>query len=91
MAISAPRTEPHFVAGKLEQVAPLKDDFAVFDLTGRAGDQAHDRKRMNALAAAAFPYDAERFALVQLVGDIIDGVNRPFLCIKPRDEVFDFH
>ena len=36
-------------------------------------------------------YNAERFTLVQLVGDIVDGIHRPLLCIEPGDEVLDFH
>lgn len=86
-----PAHQPHFILGQLEQVAPTKDHFAIADLAGGLRNEAHNRERVYTLAAAAFSYYAEGFALVQRVGDSVHGVNGPFLSMKLRFEVFYLH
>ncbi len=81
----------HLVLRQLEQIAPLEDHFSAFDLSWRTGDQAQNGERVNTLTAAAFADDAQRFALVEHVGHIVDRVDHAFLRIEARDEVFDLH
>ena len=47
---------------ELEQVPALEADGAADDAAGRVGDQAQDRQRRHALAAAGFAHDAQRLA-----------------------------
>ena len=60
--IALPRTSRISSSAELEQVAAVELDLARDDLAG-ALDQAHDRERGDALAAAGLADDAERLAV----------------------------
>ena len=75
--MSLPRMRLHLAFAQLEQVAALEADRAADDAARRIGDQAQDRERRHALAAAGFADDAERFAAAHRIGHAVDGVDDP--------------
>src|SRR5262249_15493071 len=62
---------PHLQVGELEQVLTLEDDFPSHRFARRVWNEAHDRERAHALAAAAFSHEAQGFSLCKIVGDPI--------------------
>src|SRR5262249_18003485 len=73
----------------LQDVIALEGDFAIDDLAGWRGDEAHQRERRNGLAAAGLAHDAERFAGHQVERDTIHGLDDAVLREELRLEIFD--
>ena len=63
----------HLGSVSAEQVAAVEADRAADDAARRVGDQAQDRQRGHALAAAGFADDAQRLAGAQREGHAVDG------------------
>src|SRR6266540_548611 len=61
----------HLGCGKLREIDALETYLAI-DASGGRGDEAHDRERGNALAAAGFADDGERVASVERKADAVD-------------------
>src|SRR5579883_1839774 len=59
---------------ELEEVDALEQDLAAGNPARRPRDQAHDRERRHALAAAGFADDAESAASLQREAHAVDGV-----------------
>ena len=62
----------HLAFGQAEQIGALEADRAIDDATRRAGDEAQDGQRGDALAAAGLADHAERLAAAQAVGHAVD-------------------
>jgi len=86
-----PAQQTHLFRVELHQVPAAEYHRIGLDLAGRLGDQPHNREGVHTLAAAAFPHNAQGFALIQRVGDAIHGINRPLLRVKFGVEVLDLH
>ena len=67
----------HLRFAQTEQVRALEADRAADDAPGRAGDEAQDRQRRDALAAARLADDAQRFAAANSIGNAVDGPHDP--------------
>src|SRR5438128_7993114 len=61
-----------FAARERHQIAALEQDLALDDAARRHRDQLEDRHRRDGLAAAGFPDNAERLALVERDVDAVD-------------------
>ena len=59
------------------------------DLAGRLGNQAHDRQRRHALAAAAFADQAQDLAFLEVEGDTVDRAHRAAVGGEPGSQVAD--
>src|SRR5207244_11078595 len=55
----------------------------------RIGDEAHQRQRRHALAAARFAHDRQRLAGGNLEVDVIDRLDDALPRVEPRAEVLD--
>ena len=60
---------------ELEQIVFFKPDLAPLNSARRIRDQAHDRERVYALAAAALPHHTKDLALLNGVGDAVDRMD----------------
>src|SRR5262249_44799475 len=65
----------HLGLAKLEEVAALKPDRAADDATRRVGDEAQDRERGHALAAARLADHAQRLAVAHRLGHAVHGAH----------------
>jgi hypothetical protein len=74
--ISLPRILRICGVGLGQEVLAHEADLAADDLAGRARDQAQDRERRHALAAARFADDAERLPRPDLERHAVDGLDR---------------
>ncbi len=79
-----PANLSHFIHGQLQQILPIELNLAR-DLP-RLLDQPHDGQRRHALAAAGLPDHAQRLALSNVKGDVVncldDAITCPELCMK---------
>ena len=70
--MSLPRIVAHLALGELQQVACPGSGSARDDAAGRRGDQAQDRQRRDALAAAGLADDGQRLAGRHAEGHAVD-------------------
>ena len=87
-AISPPRTSCISRSEQAAQVAPLVEDPARLDASGRL-DQPHDRERGQRLAAARFADQAERLARCDRKADVDDGRREAAVHLEARRQVLD--
>ena len=78
-----------FVLVDLEQVLAFEDHFAAYDLAWRRGDQAQNRQRAHALAAAALPYQAQSFTCFDVVRHAVHSANDAVIREEGGAQVFD--
>ena len=67
----------------------LKVDFARDDLARRLADEAHDRQRRDALAAAQFADKAEMLALAEMKIDAVDRLGDAVARVEVRLQSID--
>ncbi len=79
----------HLLLAQREQVGPREVDLARRDLPGRDVDQAHDRERGHALAAAGLADDGQAPAVRDLEAHAVDGLHEPVERVEPRPQVLD--
>ena len=53
------------------QILAVKQDLAAHHQSGGIGDQAHDGQRTHTFAGAGLTYDGDKFALMDLIGQIV--------------------
>src|SRR5438876_1427209 len=70
----------------LRSVLAREDDLSLDDAPGRI-DDAQDRLRRDALAAAALADDAERLSREDVEGDAVDGLRDAFVLEEARPQV----
>ena len=80
----------HIVHVNVKDVFPVEKDFSAHGLAGGIGDQAHQRQRAYALAAAGLAHQAEGFAGHDFVGDVVNGFDDAFVGEEVRLQVLDF-
>src|SRR5215831_9823547 len=69
----------HFPLALVQQIFPFEKYLAASDFAWRARNQAQNRQRSDSLATASLAYDAERFALLQRKGNVLNRIeNAPF-------------
>src|SRR5579885_109618 len=81
--------QAHCLLIKREQIAPGKLDGAAGDTAGRIGDQAHERERRDALTAAGFADDRQRFSRRQRETDAVDGFDQAMAEVEISAQVLD--
>src|SRR6185436_2063757 len=74
----------------LQQVFAVEQHLAGGDAARRLRDEAHDRERGDALAAARFADDAERAAALEPEVDAVHGPHLAALRGEVRAQAFDF-
>ena len=72
---------------QLEQVLPVKQDFAAFDLARRVGNQPQDRQGSDAFARARFAHDGQRLARIHVERHLVHGRHLALRGAKPRDQL----
>ena len=65
----------HVLGAELEEVDPVEHDRAGDDLARRIGDEARDRQRRHALAAARLADQPERLAVADVEADVVDRLD----------------
>ena len=60
---------------ELEDVDPIEQDLAGHDPAGRVRDEPRDRQRRHALAATGFADEPEGLPVVDVEGDVVDGLD----------------
>ena len=75
----------HLALAELQEITPAVERLAAGDLAGRDGDQAQDRHHGDGFSAAALADDRQGFALVEVEGNAVDGIDRPFRGVKAGD------
>ena len=78
----------HLVGLELEQVPAVEQDLARLDLPGLA-DEAHDRERGHALAAARLADEAHDLAAVDVEVDPVDGPDDAVAGVERRPQALD--
>ena len=79
----------HLGLGQGQQVAPVEPDVAGLDPRRRRGQQALDRERGDALAAARFADHRERLAPDHLEGDAVDRADHALGGIEADAQALD--
>ena len=87
IAMSLPRIRRISSSFSLSRSLPVEDDLALDDPARRRRDQAHQRERADALAAAGLADQAERLALVQRERHAVDGLDDAVRRVELRLEV----
>jgi hypothetical protein len=78
----------HIPPAQLQQVAPVEPDLSVLDPTRGAGDQAHNRKGVDAFATPTFADDTQHLSLPKSIGYPVNGVHHSIFGIEASGEVF---
>ena len=77
------------LVGQLGEVDVVEQDVARRDPGDRVREQAHQRQRRDALAATRFADQPQRLALVQLKGDVLDGIEHAAIAADADGETLD--
>jgi hypothetical protein len=78
----------HVVLGQLEQVLPVEQNLTFEDLTGDA-DQAHNRQRGDALAAAGLAHQAQHLTPPHRKVDAVHGAHHTVFSVEVSLELLD--
>ena len=87
--ILLPRRRRRSSADRPSTSRPSNSDGVGLDLAGRAGDQAHDRERGHALAAAQFADQADGPAAADGKVDAVDGAEEAAVGVEVGPETAD--
>jgi hypothetical protein len=79
----------HLALFEGEQLAPFELDRARLDAPGGARNEAKDRKRRHAFAAAALADERDRAGSRNVERDLVDRPQRPRIGAEARDEIAD--
>src|SRR3990172_1900698 len=79
----------HLLIFEPEQIPAAIEDLSADDFSRRRSDQAHDRKRSDALAAARLADQAEGFPFVDGKGHAVDSAHFTFGGEERRAQIFD--
>ena len=87
--IAAAAQPAPLVGREAQHIAAVEQHGFGLDLAGRARDQAHDRERGHALAAARFAHQPDGLAATDGKIDAVDGAEQPAVGVEVGFETAD--